>query len=320
MGNIIGYKPEDDMPLDPDVAFVLDLEEPPKELQEWAKENIRENPDTRCMILEDFRDMIYARGECTPHRTDDAFLLRFLRGRKFNVEAAYRLFVNYYNFKEENPEFFEGVDLKHLLSFGDEDIITVPPYREQTGRRILLYRLGNWDPERCTVTELFQATMAVLELAILEQRAQILGGIGLLDMSDLTLQQAYNMTPSVAHKIVQILVTSFPMKIHALHVVYQPWVFDMVYKAFQPFITGAMKNRVFFHGDNMESLHKHIDPKHLPQKYGGRHPDYSFRPWILEFSKTPRILEELKSLGYEIEETEYEEYKSDSEKSVNSVD
>lgn len=129
------------------------------------------------------------------------------------------------------------------------------------------------------------------------------------------------------------------MKIHALHVVYQPWVFDIVYKAFQPFITGAMKNCVFFHGDNMESLHKHIDPKHLPQKqvfhffvikffftlfppfrYGGRHPDYSFRPWILEFSKTPRILEELKTLGYEIEETEYEEYKSDSEKSVNSVD
>lgn len=58
------------------------------------------------------------------------------------------------------------------------------------------------------MTELFQATMAVLELAILEQRAQILGGIGLLDMSDLTLQQAYNMTPNVAHKIVQILVVS----------------------------------------------------------------------------------------------------------------
>lgn len=49
------------MPLDPEVAFVLDLGEPPKELQEWAKENIRENPDTRCMILEDFRDMIYGK-------------------------------------------------------------------------------------------------------------------------------------------------------------------------------------------------------------------------------------------------------------------
>lgn len=51
----------DGMPLDPEVSFVLDLGEPPKELQEWAKENIRENPDTRCMILEDFRDMIYGK-------------------------------------------------------------------------------------------------------------------------------------------------------------------------------------------------------------------------------------------------------------------
>lgn len=40
--------------------------------------------------------LFLARGECTPHRTDDAFLLRFLRGRKFNVEAAYRL-VSYFN-------------------------------------------------------------------------------------------------------------------------------------------------------------------------------------------------------------------------------
>jgi hypothetical protein len=32
-----------------------------------------------------------ARGECTPPRTDDSFLLRFLRSRKFHLEAAYKL-------------------------------------------------------------------------------------------------------------------------------------------------------------------------------------------------------------------------------------
>lgn len=51
-------------------------------------------------------------------------------------------FVNYYDFKENNPEFFDGVNLKSLLRIGCDDIITVPPYREQTGRRILLYRIG----------------------------------------------------------------------------------------------------------------------------------------------------------------------------------
>jgi hypothetical protein len=31
------------------------------------------------------------RGEVVPHRTDDAFLIRFLRARRFNVEKAHRL-------------------------------------------------------------------------------------------------------------------------------------------------------------------------------------------------------------------------------------
>lgn len=56
--------------------------------------------------------------------------------------------------------------------------------------------------------ELFQATMIVLELAILEQRAQILGGVCIFDLGGLSLQQAWYMTPSMAHKIVQIMVVS----------------------------------------------------------------------------------------------------------------
>lgn len=50
--------------------------------------------------------------------------------------------MNYYEFKENNPEFFENVNLKTLVKIGEDAVITVPPYREQNGRRILLYRIG----------------------------------------------------------------------------------------------------------------------------------------------------------------------------------
>ncbi|KAJ8960654.1 hypothetical protein NQ314_006046 [Rhamnusium bicolor] len=196
------------MPSDTDVLAELDLGEPPQELLEWAKENINEDPEIKCQILEEFRDTIFERGECTPHRTDDAFLQRFLRARYFTIEKAHRLIVNYYTFKENNPEFYEGVNLRHLIKMADDALITVPPYREQTGRRILLYRIGNWKPEKFPIEELFQATMIVLELAILEQRAQILGGIALFDLGGLSMQQVWYMTPSVAHKMVQIMVVS----------------------------------------------------------------------------------------------------------------
>nr|CAH7741003.1 unnamed protein product [Callosobruchus chinensis] len=132
------------MPSDTDVLSELDLGEPPQELLDWAKENLNEDPETREELLEELRNLIYERGECTPHRTDDAFLLRFLRARMFNVRKAHRLLVNYYEFKENNPEFYDGVNLRGLLRIGDKNIITVPPYREQTGRRILLYRMGRY--------------------------------------------------------------------------------------------------------------------------------------------------------------------------------
>ncbi|CAG9864382.1 unnamed protein product [Phyllotreta striolata] len=276
----------------------LDLEEPPQEVLDWAREHLDENPETRDQVLQDFRDLIYERGECVPHRMDDAFLLRFLRARFFVVERAHRLLVNYYEFKENNPEFYTGVNLKNLLRMGDDAIITVPPYREQTGRRILLYRIGNWDPEKFGTTELFQATMIVLELAILEQRAQIMGGICMFDLGGLSLQQAWYMTPTIAHKIVQIMVTSFPMKIHALHIVNQSRIFDIVYNIFKPFLDERMKERIFFHGEDRDSLHRHIDPKHLPERYGGIHPDYNYNDWIVNFEKNENIVEELTSLGY----------------------
>lgn len=38
---------------------------------------------------------------------------------------------------------------------------------------------------------------------------------------------------------------------------------------------------MFFHGNKMESLHKHIDPAHLPEDYGGTLPkiNYSSVDW-----------------------------------------
>lgn len=47
------------IPSDTDVLAQLDLGEPPQELLEWAKENLNEDPETRCQVLEEFRDMIY---------------------------------------------------------------------------------------------------------------------------------------------------------------------------------------------------------------------------------------------------------------------
>lgn len=42
-----------------DVAAELNLDEPSQELLNWAKENLGENPETRCQKLSDLRDIIF---------------------------------------------------------------------------------------------------------------------------------------------------------------------------------------------------------------------------------------------------------------------
>lgn len=49
------------MPSDNEVKAELELGEPPQELLDWAKREIGENPETRCQVISDFRDMIFGR-------------------------------------------------------------------------------------------------------------------------------------------------------------------------------------------------------------------------------------------------------------------
>ena len=76
----------------------------------------------------------------------------------------------------------------------------------------MIYKVGNWNPSENTVTELFQATLVILELAVLEQRAQILGGVCIFDLQGISLSHAWQVTPSVARKILQIMVVRINLK------------------------------------------------------------------------------------------------------------
>ena len=61
-----------------------------------------------------------------------------------------------------------------------------------------------------------------------------------------------------------------------------------------------MQGRIFFHGDNMESLHRHVAPTSLPKKYGGTREELPYYKWIDSLSQVPRIVKEMHQLGYVI--------------------
>ncbi|XP_063239797.1 alpha-tocopherol transfer protein-like isoform X2 [Bacillus rossius redtenbacheri] len=247
-----------------DVSPELDLGPPPEAVLEYARQHLGESPDTKMAAVQELRDLVYERGEAQPHRTDDAFLVRFLRARRFDVEKAHQLMVDYYSFKEANPDLHEDVHPLRLRFIGEDGVMSALPYRDQTGRRVIIYRIGQWRPGAYSVDELLKTSVLLMELAVLEARTQ----------------------------------SSFPIRTHGIHIVNQSWVFDIIFSIFRPLLNERMRSKIHFHGADMESLHAHVQPKYLPERYGGCRPEYSYTQWLDSLTRNTAIIKEMESLGY----------------------
>jgi hypothetical protein len=77
------------MPGAVEVSHTLELDFP-EDLTQTALQH-GEDPDKVCQVMQEFRDMIFERGDCNPHRMDEDFLIKFLRARFWKTESAYKL-------------------------------------------------------------------------------------------------------------------------------------------------------------------------------------------------------------------------------------
>lgn len=100
--------------------------------------------------------------------------------------------------------------------------------------------------------------------------------------------------------MLSLMVTAFPMKTHAIHIINQSWIFDAIFAVFKPLLDSNMRNRIFFHGSNYESLHKHVSPEYLPKKYGGVRNELPYYKWFEALIKEPKIIEQMHKMGYNI--------------------
>jgi hypothetical protein len=66
--------------------------------------------------------------------------------------------------------------------------------------------LGKWEPNDIKVDDILKASLLALEVGALEPRSQILGGVVIFDLIGLSLQHAFNTTPNVVSKVIQIMV------------------------------------------------------------------------------------------------------------------
>lgn len=106
-----------------------------------AKTELREDTTTREQSLEQMREWLKKNHDVENVRTDDTFLLRFLRNKKFSVPMAQQQLLKYLNLRRVMSHLSYNLD---FLSPGVKDLINngyimMSPIRDAYGRRTVLY-------------------------------------------------------------------------------------------------------------------------------------------------------------------------------------
>ncbi|XP_029705120.1 clavesin-2 isoform X2 [Takifugu rubripes] len=234
------------------------------ETLEKAKVELKENPDTLHQDIQEVRDMIITRPDIGFLRTDDAFILRFLRARKFNHFEAFRLLAQYFEYRQQNLDMFKNLKatdpgIKQALKDGFPGV------------------LSNLD--RYTFVDILRAILLSLESMIEDPELQVNGFILIIDWSNFTFKQASKLTPSMLRLAIEGLQDSFPARFGGIHFVNQPWYIHALYTVIRPFLKDKTRKRIFMHGNNLNSLHQLIHPEILPSELGGMMPPYDMGTW-----------------------------------------
>ncbi|CAK1542024.1 unnamed protein product [Leptosia nina] len=285
-----------------EIAFEAELDRHiVPECEDQARMQCGEEPDNRWNAVKELRNLILERGECNPPRLDDAFLLRFLRARRSVPARAHRLLVRYCKFREENPELWKGVYWYGLARLGD--IFEGVLYDRPDVGRLIIARLGQWNPDVFPADDLVRGCLLLLEVGIMQPKLQVLGGTAILDCEGMTLKHMRQLSPSIAVKVMNVMGFAFPLHQRGVHIVNCSRVLEKLFYLFRRFAPASdLWDKVFFHRENYVSLQKHIDPECLPERYGGFRQSVTLGEWLtaIKMYKRDDFDADISSIGYAI--------------------
>ncbi|KAK8766526.1 hypothetical protein V5799_006691 [Amblyomma americanum] len=230
-------------------------------------------------------------------RKDTEFLLRFLRVRKYNVEAALQTIRNYYYNRSTCDSLYRDL-LPSTVPLEARKLITVMPGKDVQGRNIILCNLGAWMPKRISQATFQRACILCLELLASDPSAQTLGIVLLIDCSEFAVENALCFKPGLVKKGLEYMQDCMPSRLKMVHVVRQAHAFDVLYAIMKPFLKSKLAGRFRFHGHNFESLHKEISPENLPQQLGGLGPPLDYDGFWNEMNKLEKTFEAENRYGY----------------------
>jgi len=262
--------------------FKLNTNPIDEETRQVAEKELNETPERVASAVAELRSLLQAATDLH-YFDDDEFLITFLRPCHFYPESALNLMRKIAEFKLENKAILNNLMPEdEKSSFIENDVVNVLTNCDQDGRRVLIVHCGSqWDTKKVNSDQLFRLFYLIHVAAQVEPQSQVRGVVVIMDFNGMGLKHVGALSPAFSKRLLTFIQDAMPLRLKQVHMVNQPYLFNMVWTLFKPFVREKLKGRMFFHGKDRKSLHKHIKPTHLPSDYGGDLPaiNYGGKDW-----------------------------------------
>jgi len=239
-----------------------------------AADELNEKPKEVQSHIDTLREWVQSQPHITS-RTDDAFLLRFLRVAKFSQLRAQEVLENFCTVRsiEEKgaPEWFKDLDpstdkMQEMLDLG----LNVPlPGKDKQGRTVMLVQTGGYDPSKHDFVDVMRVGFMSSDVILLDPETQVNGLVVLLDFSEFSAAHVYNYTRSTIQKAMKCWTDTYPTRSKGVNYYNTPSVFNALQDVFMFFMKEKLKKRLHFHKDSLASLQQQVPRRMLPKEYGG---------------------------------------------------
>lgn len=235
-----------------------------------AKKELREEDDgVRLEAINQLRDWIVKNPAIKHCRTDDIFLLKFLRFRKFSVHQAGESIERYLAARQKMSQWFKGTDptMAPLCSILDDCPITVLG-RDDEGRTIILIRVASYDAETLTNDSIMRYVMMMLDTLTEQEEVQI-GGIRVwMDCTGISMKFVSLFQLSEYAAMIDLMTKTMPIRIRQIHSVKLPKFAVSLANFALSFASQKLKERVVCHHTMLEAR-VHMPEPLWPESFGG---------------------------------------------------
>ncbi|XP_077519320.1 alpha-tocopherol transfer protein-like [Amblyomma americanum] len=230
------------------------------------------------------------------------FLLKFLRARKFDADAAFKTIQKYFRARRDYPRIFENFSPSGMLYdviCREHKLLAVSSDRDPHGRAVMLVRTGAWNTSICTLDEFTKACFVLVEWLLLDEDVQKRGVVFVIDHKGLSLHHVMQFTPFAIQRLVRLTQDCYPVGVKAVYITSCPAIFHILFSITKTFMRNKLAQRVHVIGSEIEKLRGVVPSDMIPKEAGGTFESYDYDKLKRDLLSRSEYFQEVNHYGYD---------------------